>query len=630
MGAKLLADPRYWPMFWTQFAGAFNDNFFKNALVILVAYQSTGALGLNPDQLVALAGGIFILPFFLFSATAGQLADKHEKSRLVRRVKLLEIAVMALGAAGLILGSLELLLVVLFLMGTQSAFFGPVKYGILPQLLRTEDLVGGNALVEVATYLAILGGTLLGGLLVTLDYGGVPVGLWAVSAGVVGLACVGWAFSRSIPACPPEVPDLTIQWVPVRPTLQIVARARENPVIWRSILAISWFWGFGTAFLSLFPAWTKGVLYGSETIATLFLAMFSVGIGVGSMLCERLSRERLELGIVPIGSFGMTLFTLDLWLVGQPFPAPADGALMGLGAFLSSAAGWRIVVDLLGVATFGGLYIVPLYTLIQQRAAPSERSRAIAANNIVNAGVMVVMAVALVVLQSALSVPTIFGVLAVVNALVAIHVYTVVPEFVLRFCAWMLSNVTYRVGVEGQHQIPREGPCVVVCNHVSFVDWLVLLGAIKRPVRFVMHYSFARLPLIGWLSRQAGVIPIASEKEDPAVKAAAFEAIHAALQDGWIVGIFPEGRITWDGEMQPFRRGVEQIVARDPVPVVPLALGGLWGSWFSRRDGGAIKKVPRRFWSRVFVTVGAPVPPAQATAAALEAHVRALWEAGPP
>lgn len=631
MGTKLLTDRRFGPMFWTQFAGAFNDNFFKNALTILVVYGSTGAFGLGPDQLVALAGGLFILPFFLFSATAGQLADKLEKSRLVRRVKLAEIGIMGLGAAAFFLNSVELLLAVLFLMGTQSAVFGPVKYGILPQLLKKDDLVGGNALVELATYLAILGGTILGGVLIHVQVQGQPLGRWAVAGGVVLIAVIGWLTSRGIVECPPENPDLEVRWDPVRPTWEIIQITRKNPVIWRSVLGITWFWGFGSVFLALFPGWTKGVLHGAESLATLFLAAFSVGIGLGSMVCERLSRERLELGVVPIGSFGMSLFTFDLFLVGEPWAAPADGSLIGLGAFFSSAAGWRIVVDLLGVAGFGGLFIVPLYTLLQQRSDPAERSRVIAGNNIVNSAFMVVAAVALVIVQALdFSVPTLFGLLAVINAIVAIYIYTVVPEFMLRFCAWMLSRVMYRVQVEGHHHVPETGPCVVVCNHVSFVDWLVLLGTVKRPIRFVMDASFAKMPVIGWLSRQAGVIPIASAKVDPAIKERAFEAIHEALQEGWIVGIFPEGQITRTGDFTPFRKGVEQILARDPVPVIPMALNGLWGSWFSRKDGGALLKRPRRFWSRVFVTLDAPIPPEEATVERLEREVRALWEAGPP
>lgn len=631
MATKLLTHPRFWPLFWTQFAGAFNDNLYKNALVLGVAYGDRGAFGLSADAVVALAGAIFIAPYFLVSATAGQLADRHEKSRLVRATKLAEIGAMGIGALGFVIGSPEIQIAVLFAMGTQSAFFGPVKYGILPQLLPREDLVGGNALVELATYLAILLGTLGGGLLVGITWEGRPVGAWAVAASVLALAIVGWRLSRRIPECPPESPHVKVRWDPVVPTWQIIRLTRANPVIWRAVLAISWFWGFGGVFLALFPLWTKGVLHGAASLATLFLAVFSVGIGIGSMVCERLSRRRLELGIVPIGSIGMSLFTLDLWLVGEPWSAPTDGSLVGVTTFLTHPVGWRILADLFGVAGFGGLFVVPLYTLLQDRATPSERSRIIAGNNIVNAAWIVLATGGLVGLQAMGWDPTaIFAVLAAANALVALYIYTVVPEFMLRFCAWILSNLMYRVQVDGEDRIPSDRPCVIVCNHVSFVDWLILLGAIRVPVRFVMDQSFAKLPVIGWLSRQAGVIPIASAKIDPAAKTRAFETIHDALKDGWIVGIFPEGQITRTGTFNPFRPGVEQIVARDPVPVVPLALNGLWGSWFSRKDGGALRKRPRRLWSRVYVTVGEPVPPERVTAPTLEAQVRALWEAGGP
>jgi hypothetical protein len=620
-------------MFWTQFSGAFNDNFFKNALVILVVYKIAGELpadagvvfGLGKDAFAPLAGAVFILPFFLFSALAGQLADKHEKSVLIRRIKTAEIAIMVLGGIALAFRQVELLLLVLFLMGTQSTFFGPVKYGILPQLLDREDLVGGNALVETATYLAILGGTIVGGVLINVHWGDLPVGLWLVGAGVVAIALLGRGIAGRIPVCPATDPALEVQYDPIRPTWSIIQITRAKRPVWLSILGITWFWGFGASLLSLFPEYTQSVLGGDENIATLFLAAFSVGIGVGSMLCERLSKHRLELGIVPIGSFGMSFFALVLFAIGQPWAVdPAN--LLSLTAFLSRPMGWVVLLSLVGIAASGGLYIVPLYTMIQQRSDDSERSRVIAGNNIINSAFMVAANLALVALLTQLTVTQIFAVLAAFNVLVAVYVYTVVPEFMLRFFAWMLSNVLYKVELKGIEHLPRETRALMAGNHVSFVDWLVVMGAVQRPIRFVMYAGFAK-GFVGWLAKQAKVIPIVGRKEDPALLAKAMDTISAELNGDWVVGIFPEGRITDSGELYPFRKGIEGIVERDPTPVVPFAINGLWGSVFSRAPGS---NRPRGFRSPVTITLGPPIPPEEATAEHVEAKVRELWEAGGP
>ena len=630
--SSLLTARRFWPMFWTQFSVAFNDNLFKNALVILIAYRSDGALGLGSDQLVAIAGALFMLPYLFVSALAGQLADKWEKAHFITLIKGAEIAIMTTGGLALVSQRVEFLLAVLFFMGMQSAFFGPVKYSILPQLLPEEDdLVAGNALVELATYVAILAGTILGGLLVNLEYGGNVVGHYVVGAGVAVTAVIGFAISRMIPRGQAVDPDLALRFDPFVPTWDTIKLTWKSDVVWRSVLAITWFWGFGAAFLSLFPPWTKNVLHGSEAIATLFLACFSVGIGIGSMLCERLSRHRLELGLVPIGSFGMSLFTFDLFLVGEPWSAPANGELLGLAEFLSRWQSWRLIVDLFGISGFAGLFIVPLYTLLQQRPPPEERSRVIAGNNVINSAFIVALSLVIAQLQGlGFTSPQIFAVLALINTAVAIHIYTVVPEFMLRFMAWMLSNVMYRVQVKGLEKIPREGPFVLVCNHVSYVDWLLIGGAIKRPLRFVMYHGFAKVPVFGWFVRQARVIPIAPAKESIEVKEAAFTRISQQLREGWGVGIFPEGTLTKDGDLLPFRPGIEHILERDPVPVVPVALNGMWGSWFSRADGGAFKKKPRAYWAKVEIVIEDPIPPDGLTAQQLEARVREIWERGAP
>jgi len=622
MHAGILATRRFGPLFATQFLGAFNDNFFKNALVILIAFRAVSVGGLPPESMVALSAAVFILPYFLFSAVAGQLADKLDKASMIRWTKNAEIGVMVLGAAGFALGHVPVLLGVLFLMGVQSTVFGPCKYGILPQLLDDAELVTGNALIELGTYLAILGGTLAGGLLVS-----VPGGDWVVAGGVLVIALVGRVCATFVPPTPAQDPELQVVWEPVRPTWELVRLCREVRSVYLSILGISWFWLFGSAFLSLFPPYTKDVLGGTEGIATLFLALFSVGIGVGSMWCERLSRERLELGLVPIGSFGMSVFTAGLWLVGTPWTVEEP---MGVIAFAQQPLGWVIAGCLVGLAISGGFLIVPLYTLIQQRARPGVRARIIAGNNVINAFFMVLGSLALVALQTAgLDPVAIFGVLTVVNVVVAVYIYTVVPEFLLRFVAWMLSVVAYRVEVHGHEHIPVDGPAVLVCNHVSFIDWFIVAASVKRPARFVMYRGFFEMPVIRFLFQQAKCIPIASRREGEEALEESFRRISEELRDEQVVCIFPEGRITDNGEMYAFRRGVERILATDPVPVVPMALNGLWGSFFSRRGGSAMTKPFRRgLWSRVALTIGEPMPPTS-TAAELEERVRELWTARP-
>ncbi|MCM2277033.1 MAG: MFS transporter [Oligoflexia bacterium] len=618
---QLLRTRRFGPFFWTQFFGAFNDNLLKNAMIILIAFKTSSVLGIPSSQMVAVAGGIFILPFFLFSATSGQLADKYEKTTVMRWVKLAEIAIMAVATIGFLFHQFGLLLVTLFLMGLHSTFFGPVKYSVLPQLLPPEELVAGNALVGAGTFLAILFGTILGGILVAIE----PQGPALVSAGLLTVATLGFLASRMVPRCPPMAPGLRVQWNPFPPTLEVSRSIRSNRTVFLAVLGISWFWFFGAAFLSLFPPYCKDFLQANEGVVTFFLTLFSVGIGIGSTLCERLSNKRLELGMVPFGSIGMSIFAADLFLAGHPWAGAPAASLRSLGELLSSAGGIRIALDLLLVSVFGGFYFVPLYTLIQERAEPSQRSRVVAANNILNALFMVTASLMLMGMMIAkMTLPQMFLTLAFLNAAVALYIYTVIPEFLLRFLAWMLTNFMYRVRLLGAENIPATGGLVIVSNHVSFIDWLIIYGMIRRPVRFVMDYNYIPSAFGRFLTRHAKVIPIATAKEDTAVLRQAFERIAAELRDGNVICIFPEGRITHTGEIQPFRPGIEKILADTPVPVVPVALQGLWGSIFSREGGRAIFKRPRGFWSRVGLNVGRPLQPNAATANALFEEVKRL------
>ncbi len=425
----LLGQRRFLPFFVTQFLGAFNDNVFKNALIILLAFHAGEMSGLSAGTLSNLAQALFILPFFLFSATAGQLADKLEKSRVIRWVKLAEIAIMALGAAGLYTRSLALLLSALFLMGLHSTVFGPVKYAILPQQLRAEEIVGGNGLVEMGTFLAILLGTLLGGFLIAQGSPG------PVSVTVIAIAVLGWLASREVPDSPAADPELALNWNPLSETWRTLAFIRQDRTVFLSVLGISWFWFLGAVYLSQFPVYAQSVLSGNEQVVTVLLALFSVGVGAGSLLCERLSGRHVEIGLVPFGSIGLTLFGVDFWFASSGL---ATHAPTGAAAFLADSAHWRLLADLALIGVFGGFYIVPLYALVQTRSEVARRSRVIAGNNVLNALFVVAAALSSIALLAAgLSIPQLFLAAALMNVVVALYIYALVPEFLMRFGIWL-------------------------------------------------------------------------------------------------------------------------------------------------------------------------------------------------
>ena len=614
----LLRQRRFAPFFWTQFLGAANDNVFKNAFVVFVAFEAASLTSVDAGMIVNLIGAIFIVPFVLLSATAGQLADKYEKSRLIRLIKLLEIAIMIIALTGFWQRSVILLFLALALLGVHSTLFGPVKYAILPQTLKTEELVGGNGMVEMGTFVAILLGTIAGGLVVAIKPGG------PLLAGTLGtaIAIAGWLISRAIPATPAPAPDLRINWNPITETWKNLRFAQTEIVVWRSMLGISWFWFYGAIYLAQLPVFTRDVLGGDEHVFTFLLATFSIGIGAGSLLCERMSGRKVELGLVPFGSIGLTLFALDLWLATRQMSAVGQG---GLDAFLPWPQHWRVSADILLLGMFGGFYIVPLYALIQQRSAATHRSRIIAANNILNALFIVVSAaIAIGLLKAGLTIPQLFLVVGVMNAAVALYIYTLVPEFLMRFLAWLLVHTFYRVRAEGLDNIPEEGPCILVCNHVSYVDPVVIAACVRRPIRFVMDHRIFRIPVLSFIFRTMRTIPIAPAKEDATLKERAFAEAAKALSAGEIVGIFPEGKLTETGELNPFRPGVQQMVATTPVPVIPMALRGLWGSFFSRSHNGKAMRSLRGVFSRIGLVIAPPVPAADVAPEQLQARVLAL------
>lgn len=595
-------DKTFGPLFWTQFLGALNDNFFKNALVMMVTFKSVSLLGMDTKSLVAFLGGIFILPFFLFSPLAGQLSDRYSKTQIVVWTKIWELVIMIVGVVGFLLPSFELLTLVLFLMGTQSAFFGPAKYSILPELIDQAHLIKGNAYVEMGTFLAILIGTITGGIVAGLDSNAIYI-----SAGILIFAIFGIWMAKKVPQLKSVSPDLKINFNPIPELGKMWRLLREKEAVFNSALGISWFWFLGAAILSLLPLYCKDYLRADATVVTAFMAMFTIGIGLGSIGCEKLSFHRVEIGLVPIGSLGMSIFLLDLSLV--PITLSHEG-LNNLASFLREPYALRLMFDLFVISIFGGFFTVPLYTLMQQRSHRESRSQVVAGNNVMNALFMVASALLIMVFHSfQFSLPQIFLILSVINIAVAIYIYSIVPEFVLRFYSWILVHVLYRLKIKGLENVPKDGAALLICNHVSYIDWLIISGAVPRPARFIMYYKFFDVPILKKLMIQAKVIPIAGFNESKKILEDAMEEISLALKAGDIVCIFPEGALTRSNEIAAFKTGIEKILARDPVPVVPMALDNLWGSLFSRSPGSLKTKFPGKLWQSISLKIGKPISP---------------------
>ena len=627
---SLLTQRRFLPYFTVQALGAFNDNVYRQAIIGLLFF-----LGVSSEERTLytnLAPALFILPYFLFSGIAGQIAERMEKQRLIVVTTTMEIFIMATAAIGFMTSNMTVLLVALFGTGLQSALFGPVKYSILPSVLKPEELTGGNGLVEMGTSISILCGMIYGGLVFQV------AGSWgpeAAAVSVIALAVFGNLVARTIPRVDAGDPSLKVNWNPLPENLAVWKLTRRTPAVRNAVLGVSWFWFVGTMLTAQLPTYAEVNLGGAQGLYIFALALFSVGVGVGSLLCEKLSARTVEIGLVPLGALGISAFMFDLY-----FARSGEALAAGLGAmeFLRQPGSWRIVMDLTGIGLFVGFYVVPLFALIQSRTPRGELSRVIAGMNIQNAAFIVSAAAVGIAVQRLLdwSIPQVFLALAIANLLVATYIVTIVPEFLMRFLSWLLVRTLYRLRIEGiEEHVPDEGPALLVCNHVSYMDALILAASTPRPVRFVMYHRIFQIPVLRWIFRTARAIPIAPEKEDAALMQQAFDEIDRTLAEGELVAIFPEGRLTADGSIAPFRSGVERIVARaagrgQEVPVVPMALRNMWASMWSRRgataEAGRLERMrlPRRLRARIGVVAGPPVAGAHASAADLEARVRAL------
>jgi acyl-[acyl-carrier-protein]-phospholipid O-acyltransferase/long-chain-fatty-acid--[acyl-carrier-protein] ligase len=590
----VLRNRRFWPLFVSQFLGAANDNVFKNAIAILVIYRLGQQSSISPEVLVNLASGLFILPFFLFSATAGQIADRFEKTGLIRLVKFAEIGIAVLGAWSLLLPSIPGMLAVLFLLGVQATFFGPLKYAVLPEQLAEDDLVDGNALIESGTFLAILLGTIAGGLLVLRD-GGVAV----ISTLLLGLAGLGFAASLFLPKARPGNPAVTIRPNIFRETVRVLALARKRRDVFLSVLGISWFWLVGVTYLAQFPAFAKDVLHADEQAVTLMLTLFSVGIGLGSFVCTRLLKGAISARHVPLAALGMTLFAFDLWLTGTGMGGPRMGAaIRPLSDLLAEPLVWRALADLLLLAVAGGIYIVPLYTILQARSETAERARIIAANNIANAAFMVIAAVVgAAMLALGLTVLDIFLAVAAATLGVSVYICGLLPDALLRGLLATLLRRLYRVEIKGMEYLAAAGEkAVVVVNHVSYLDAVLMAAFLPQKPTFAVNSLVARQ---WWVRPFLSVVD--AYQVDPTNPMSTRGLIHA-VQEGRTCVIFPEGRITLTGALMKIYAGPGMIADKADAPIVPVRIDGAQYTPFSRLKG----KVRRRWFPRITITVLPP------------------------
>jgi len=590
---QLLFSKRFLPLFITQFLGAFNDNLFKNALVILVTYRITTASGQNAQILVTLAGGLFILPFFLFSATAGQLADKYDRAKIARITKITEIILMVFATIGFYAGSVPFLMLVLFCMGAQATFFGPIKYALLPQHLSEKELLPGNAYVEAGTNLAILLGTISGGLLVLHDKG-----IAEVSFFMMLCAVAGYISSRYIPEAPAPDPSLKVSTNIARETLHIINFARADEKVYLCILGISWFWLLGIMFLSQFPTYAKDIVHGDETVVTLFLTVFSVGIGTGSLICNKLLRGLVHSTYVPLVALGISVFTVDLYYASGSAVYNQATGLTDIVSFLTYTASLRILADLFLIAVCGGIFIVPLYAIMQMRSPVEHRARIIAANNVMNAVFMVGSAVmTLIMFRLHFTIPEVFLSTAILNGFVAIYICKLLPDRLLRSIVQAIFSTLYRVEVTGlEHYAAAGSRVLIVANHTSFLDPALIAAYLPEKITFAINTHIAQSRWVRPFLALVDAFPL-----DPTNPLATKTLIDALKKDRKCM-IFPEGRITNTGALMKIYEGPGMIADKSGAVLLPIRIDGAQYTPFSRIKG----KVRTRWFPKITLTVLPP------------------------
>jgi acyl-[acyl-carrier-protein]-phospholipid O-acyltransferase/long-chain-fatty-acid--[acyl-carrier-protein] ligase len=588
---ELLRARRFLPLFLTQILGAFNDNLFKSAFVMLITYGAVAVM--DPGVMAAIAGAALIAPFFIFSATAGELADRFERSRLLQILKAAELVAVFGAAAALLTGNLVLSLVLLFVLGAQAAFSSPVKYALIPQHLATTELVDGNALMEAGTFLSILLGTIAGSLAVATAWG--PVACCVL---LLGCAAFGFAASLRVPLAPAPAPALRVSWNLMAATDGILRQAWERREVRLSILGASWFWLVGALSLSQLPSFAKSTLGADSSVVILFLAAFSIGVAVGSSLCGRLMRGEVSARYVPLAALGMTLFSFDLAVASRLAAAPQAG-LIGVFDFLSQLGGLRIFGDLLGLAVCGGFFVVPLYAMIQNRSDEALRARIIAANNVVNALFMAgAAAITAGLIAVGLDTPALFLILAAGNALVTVWICKLLPQDVLRMLARLLFRLAYRVEIRGVENFAVAGDRVIIVpNHVSFLDAPLVAAFLPGwPVFAIDPGQMQRWWVRPFLAA-VNVYPM-----DPSRPMAARSLINSMKEGGRCV-IFPEGRINvTGGALMKVYDGPALVADKAEAMVLPVRLDGVEFTPFSRLSG----RLRRRWFPKVTITILEP------------------------
>jgi acyl-[acyl-carrier-protein]-phospholipid O-acyltransferase / long-chain-fatty-acid--[acyl-carrier-protein] ligase len=590
---ELLRSKRFGPLFWTQFLGGFNDNFFKQAMGLLIAYRLGAATGLGAATLTALAGATFVAPFILFSALAGRLADTLDKAMLARRLKVAEIALMVLGAGALITGSLYGLFAVLFLLGCQATLFGPVKYSLLPAHLRDDELVLGNALIEGATFIAILAGSILGGLLI-----GVEAGLAAVSGGLIVLAALGYWTARLIPPAPPMVAGQPLAFNILGDTVQLLREAHANRPVWLSILGVSWFWTFGATLLALVPALARDVFGGAESTASFFLGVFSVGIAAGSLLCARRLNGEITPRPVPFAAFAMTVILFAFASAVAAFPAPAE---LGRGLLDVMASPGALATSglLFALSAAAGFYAVPLYAIIQHESPEGAKARMIGANNVVNALMMVAGALVAGALSSGLGlgVASIAAVLAALNLVAVAIMLRLLSRVVLKALVRMILGSLFRIEVRGAENFGKAGAHrIVVANHQSFLDGMVLAAYMPGDPVFAVNTEIAKRWWARPLLQLVDFAPI-----DP-TNPMALKSLVREVEKGRPLVIFPEGRLTVTGSLMKVYDGPGLVADKAEADVIPVRLDGLQHTLFTRLKG----RTARHLFPKVVMTVLEP------------------------
>ena len=621
---SLLKSPRFLPIFVAQFCGALNDNLYKSAMLILVAFQLTNAAS-DASTINNLAALLFILPFFLLSPIAGQLADRSNKSKMIQNNKIAEIIIAIAATASLFSQSIEGMLIVLFFLGAQSAMFGPNKYAVLPQLMNGKELVTANAMIASGTFIAILVGTLLGGILAQQS----SSWLWIGSSCIL-VALMGYIAARRIPETDIGSPELQLNWNLYQQTRLLLALARQNQRTWAAILGVSWFWFTGVAYLTQIPAIVRYLAVGDETVVTLFLALFIVGVGLGCLFSAWLSGEKAETGISPIvlGLMGLVGLNLALIDTGALVPEHIGAGLSTARDFIGSPLGLEKLPLILLIGFFGGAFALPLYTELQQSTRTGNRARIISINNLLNALFMlassIIALISLGLWQMSLS--FYLGLVACLNIIFAFYLHSKLSVRTWRLLAQISSRLIYRLDTKQINKLPSEGSALLVCNHVAYTDPVIIMGACKRPIRFLMDKRIRETKGLLPIFRQTRTLGICSPLENRQAYEDTMAQAVQSLKNGELVFIFPEGQLTKDGDFGHFHRGLEKLVQGHPSPVIPMALQGLWGSFFSNENGFAFESGfrPRLSRRKVRLVVGDAVAPEQANAKRLKSEVEAL------